>query len=223
LPVSPSLTATPTLLPSATSVSTATEIPSTPTATPTPTSSSTSTPTATIYPSPTTQLTPGLRTLHVDQAEQQMYLFEDNRLIRTIPVSTGAPQIDRFTPAWQGEVGVSWGGGAIGTEGFYTDYIWYLFDGAEGSILIHSVPYTKEGNEKNYDRLDALGVEPTSHGCIRISPEDAAWLQGWNPVGASIEITPLPNLAEIFNPTDNLLTPNLEKELAWEEKEKAQE
>jgi lipoprotein-anchoring transpeptidase ErfK/SrfK len=40
-----------------------------------------------------------------------------------------------------------------------------------------------------YDQLDALGMTPVSHGCIRISPDDAEWLKSWNPVGAPIEIT----------------------------------
>jgi lipoprotein-anchoring transpeptidase ErfK/SrfK len=32
-------------------------------------------------------------------------------------------------------------------------------------------------------------VTPVSHGCIRISPDDAEWLKSWNPVGVPIQIT----------------------------------
>ena len=130
------------------------------------------------------------RSLLVDQDSQMMHVYERGAEVRRIPVSSGAPISNRFTPAWQGAVGSDWGGGSIGREGFYTDQMWYLFAGAEGSILIHSLPYKiSELDEKIYDQPQALGVRPTSHGCVRISPEDAAWLKNWNPVDVPIRIT----------------------------------
>ena len=92
------------------------------------------------------------RALVVDQNTQIMYIYENGVEVRQIPVSTGAPVSDRFTPAWQGTVGDNWGGGSIGREGFFTDYMWYLFAGPEGSILIHSLPYKQIGGEKTYDQ-----------------------------------------------------------------------
>ena len=119
-----------------------------------------------------------------------MHVFENGSEIRTIPISTGRPIVNTFTPAWQGKVGADWGGGQFRNTDLFSDYMWYLFPGEEGSILIHSVPYRKFGDEKSYDQLDALGIHPSSRGCVRISPDDAAWLKAWNPVRASIEITP---------------------------------
>jgi lipoprotein-anchoring transpeptidase ErfK/SrfK len=130
------------------------------------------------------------RSLLVDQDEQVMYAFEDGIEIRAIPVSTGRPVENAFTPAWRGDVGRYWGGGPFLDTNLYSDYMWYLFPGARGSILIHSVPYTWDGNLKMYEQPDALGVEPASHGCVRISPEDAQWLRTWDPVGVPVEITP---------------------------------
>ncbi len=75
-------------------------------------------------------------------------------------------------------------------ENLWADYMWYLFPGARGSILIHSLPYTWVNGVKVYDQPEALGVEPRSHGCVRISTEDAQWLKRWNPVGVPIEILP---------------------------------
>jgi lipoprotein-anchoring transpeptidase ErfK/SrfK len=129
------------------------------------------------------------RYLVVDQDRQVMLVYEDSRIIRIIPVSTGAPYQDSFTPAWRGVVGPFWGKARFRNSDLWADYIWYLFPGATGSILIHSVPYVPNGDEKIYDRLDALGVEPASKGCVRIAPEDAEWLAAWNPVGVPIEIT----------------------------------
>jgi len=130
------------------------------------------------------------RFLLVHQDQQVMHVYEDGLEIRAIPVSTGRPVQNGFTPAWRGDVGRYWGSGPFLDTNLYSDYMWYLFPGARGSILIHSVPYTWDGDLKVYDRPDALGVEPASHGCVRISPEDAQWLQSWNPVGVPIEITP---------------------------------
>lgn len=118
-----------------------------------------------------------------------MYIYEDGIVVRTMPVSTGRPVANAFTPAWQGNVGRYWGSGPFLNTNLYSDYMWYLFPGAWGSILIHSVPYSWDGDRKVYEQPGALGVEPASHGCVRIAPEDAEWLKSWDPVGVPIEIT----------------------------------
>ncbi len=164
-------------------------------ATPTPTPVSlgdtliTSTPTPVVSAAVEPVVAERVRFIQVNQDEQKMYIFENGRVVRELPISTGRPVTNAFTPPWQGTVGEDWGSGAFRGSGLYSDYMWFLFPGPEGSILIHSVPYQKNGMEKQYDRLDALGVEPISNGCVRISPDDAAWLKQWNPVGVPIEIT----------------------------------
>jgi hypothetical protein len=130
------------------------------------------------------------RFLLVDQDRQTMAVYEGGELVHLIPVSTGAPYVNSFTPAWRGHVGPFWGKAMFRGTDLWADYIWYLFPGALGSILIHSVPYMNNGDEKVYDKPEALGVEPASKGCVRISPEDARWLVEWDPVGVAIEITP---------------------------------
>lgn len=117
-----------------------------------------------------------------------MLVYESNIVVRTIPVSTGAPVTNTFTPPWQGFVGDDWGSGPFRNRQL-ADFKWYLFPGPEGSILLHSVPYTITNGIKVYDRPEALGLEPVSNGCLRISPEDAAWLKGWDPVGVPMTIT----------------------------------
>jgi lipoprotein-anchoring transpeptidase ErfK/SrfK len=119
-----------------------------------------------------------------------MYVYEDGLQVQAIPVSTGRPVANAFTPAWRGDVGRYIGGGQFVDNDLWADDIWYLFPGARGSILIHSLPYTRTRGVKVYDRPDALGVEPASHGCVRISPEDAQWLKAWDPVGVPYWITP---------------------------------
>lgn len=145
------------------------------------------------------------RYLLVNQDEQRMYVYENGREVRQIKVSTGQPVANAFTPAWRGKVGPFWGSAPFRNSDLWADYIWYLFPGDQGSILIHSVPYTRSGNTKIYDRPEALGVKPASRGCIRISPEDAEWLAAWNPVGVLIEITPWSGQ---IGPADETLWPN---------------
>jgi hypothetical protein len=177
--VSATPTATATARPAATAVDTAL-----PTATsmPTPTSTSTPTPwpTGTVHP-------PDMvgKALVVDQEWQVLRIYEDGVEIRTLPASTG--QAPYYTPAYVGRV--RYYVGTFYSFGMWVDDAWYIFMG-EGEIMIHSLPYVKSGEEKIYEGQEYLGVRPSSHGCIRIHPDDAAWLTAWNPAGAPIVITP---------------------------------
>lgn len=182
----PSLTPTATASPSPTA--TATPLNSaTPTATRTPTM--TLTPTATLTPSATPfalNTHPELaRYIYVDQMAQRMYIFENGVLTRTMLVSTGLPESGKVTPAWEGRVG--WFVGTFFSFGTYADEAWFLF---EDGFLIHSLPYLydQQGN-KVYQEADAQGTRPSSHGCIRLFPEDAKWLSEWNPSGVLITIS----------------------------------
>lgn len=127
------------------------------------------------------------RFIYVDQATQRLYIFEHGELLREIPCSTGLPESDKYTPAASGRVGDYWP--TFTSFGVEADDAWYLFR-SSGNILIHSLPYLRdeEGN-KLYQDGDMLGVRPSSHGCIRIAPEDARWLTDYNPRGALFEVT----------------------------------
>ncbi len=118
-----------------------------------------------------------------------MYIYEHWGLVRVIRVSTGMRTSNTLTRAWIGAVGPDRGAGEV-DGGLLADYKWFLFRDLYGNILIHSTPYTMTQGLKSYDQPAALGVRPSSHGCVRISPEDARWLREWDPVGAAIVITP---------------------------------
>jgi len=122
----------------------------------------------------------------VDQGTQHLYVFVEGALVRDIPCSTGLPDADSYTPAWTGEVGEYWG--TFFAYEVYADEAWYLYK-SDGSILVHSLPYTLTNDAKVYQDRDALGVRPASHGCIRISPEDAAWFTSWGPGGVLMTIS----------------------------------
>ena len=170
-------TSTPTVTRTLTPVPSATSTPKTPTMTPPP-------PTATPWPFDThSDLA---RFIFVDQGTQHMYVFSHGQLERLVPCSTGLPDGDKYTPAWTGEVGQYWG--TFFAFDVYADEAWYLYK-SDGSILVHSLPYVWENGYKVYLDRDALGVRPASHGCIRISPEDAEWLTQWNPEGVLMAVS----------------------------------
>ncbi|MEN6480373.1 MAG: L,D-transpeptidase [Anaerolineales bacterium] len=127
------------------------------------------------------------RFLYIDQYTQRLYVYEYGELIREIPCSTGLPESDKYTPAAVGRVSDYWP--TFTSFGTQCDNGWLLFK-SSGNILIHSLPYLPDelGN-KIYQDADALGVRPSSHGCIRISPADAEWLTAYNPRGALFEVT----------------------------------
>jgi hypothetical protein len=144
----------------------------------------TPTPTATPYPFDTRSDL--ARYIYVDQNTQHMFIFEHGELLRDIPCSAGLPDGHTYTEAWSGEVGKYWG--TFFAFDVYADEAWYLYKSA-GSILIHSLPYTLQNGYKVYQDRDALGVRPASHGCIRISPEDAQWFTAWGPQGVPITVS----------------------------------
>ena len=176
-PLSPTATPVSTIAPTLVPVKTTTR------------SGETVSPTSSPTPSPTPPIVPAEgRFILVDQDTQLVHIYEDGVETRSLPCSTGLPGPQMNTPAWEGVVGEYWG--TFFAYDVYADEAWYLFKSL-GSILIHSSPYTIENGVKVYQDLEILGVRPASHGCIRLSPEDALWFTEWGPEGVPIVITPL--------------------------------
>ncbi len=137
-------------------------------------------------------LNPDGRYVVIDQTLQKMHVVNDGILERVLDVTTGDPEQGWDTPAWFGVIGDYWGtfeglGGVLADEG------WWLFERG-GNFLIHSLPYTFDtSGQKQYKGWRDLGAAPASHGCIRLSPEDALWFSSWKPAGAPIIILPYPD------------------------------
>lgn len=110
----------------------------------------------------------GVYKLLVEIETQHVYIYKYNKLIKTMVCSSGMSGYD--TP--EGKFKVTDRG-----KYFYSDkyqegaYYWVRF---YKSYLFHSVPYDKNGNMIESE-ADKLG-QPASHGCIRLSNEDAKWI-----------------------------------------------
>jgi lipoprotein-anchoring transpeptidase ErfK/SrfK len=134
---------------------------------------------------------PSRRFIVVDPNTQRMTIWEPDKAARELPISTGDEDQGYKTPAWYGLVGKNWG--TFHAYGTYADDGWYLYDDPTGSILIHSAPYELVDGKKVYVDLDALGNYPASHGCIRLTPDDARWFTAWKPQGVPLVILPKKN------------------------------
>lgn len=134
---------------------------------------------------PSTPPTTKGKALVVDQTAQVVRVYEDGVEVRTLPASTGLRK--SYTPPFVGNVGryvkTMYGFGSL------ADHAWYLTQ-ATGNIYIHGAPYKEVEGQKVYEGLEFLGVKPSSHGCVRIHPDDAEWLYQWGPAGVPIRVSP---------------------------------
>ena len=120
--------------------------------------------------------------VNVNLATQKTYIYKgkpDNwKLIRTCPCSTGISGEDTPTGSFSIKEKGDW---------FFSDK--YEQGGKywtqiTGDILFHSVPFAKDKTTV----LDYTMNKPSSHGCIRLSIDDAKWIYTTIPKGSKIII-----------------------------------
>lgn len=121
--------------------------------------------------------------LDVNLTKQSLKILSDNKIIKNISCSTGIiGDQDTETP-----LGIFY----VQSKGEYFFSNKYK-EGARyyikffSNYLIHSIPVDQKGNIIE-DEKKKLGF-PASHGCIRISIQDAEWIYKNIPEGSSIHI-----------------------------------
>ena len=123
----------------------------------------------------------------VSIADQKTYIYKDSNLVRTAVCSTGIEDGDNDTPL--GDYILNESGTKRG-KFFYSKKVgegaryWVGFIG--GVYLFHSVPVTKD-NKIIATEAAKLGT-PASHGCVRLSMDDAKWFYETVPDGAKVHI-----------------------------------
>ncbi|MDD4569562.1 MAG: L,D-transpeptidase, partial [Tepidanaerobacteraceae bacterium] len=118
----------------------------------------------------------------VDLSEQKVHIYENDSIAKTFLCSTGLDKKDYGTPK---------GFYRIGERGdsFYSPkykqgaYYWVRFN---NNYLFHSVPFD-ENKELIEDEAAKLG-QKASHGCIRLSMDDALWFYKNVPQGTPVVI-----------------------------------
>lgn len=123
----------------------------------------------------------------VDISDQRTYVYKDGKLIRTMICSTGIEEENTKTP--RGEFIINETGYKKGEWFFSNKYqegakYWVGFIG--GTYLFHSIPMDADRNIIPSE-AEKLGT-PASHGCIRLSIEDAYWFYKNIPAGTGLSI-----------------------------------
>ena len=117
--------------------------------------------------------------IHVDVTDKWMYAYENDRLVRSVPISAGAPA----TPTVIGQFKIyrklatrdMRGQNADGTNYFQPNVAWvsYFYKG----YAIHG----------NYWRPDSwFGRINSSHGCVSAQNDIIKWFYDWAPVGTPV-------------------------------------
>jgi hypothetical protein len=123
----------------------------------------------------------------VDLSHQLVHVYFNRKETRTMICSTGLPSRDNATP--NGRYIIDKTGTRRGTW-FFSNYFqegasyWVGFIG--GLYLFHSVPMDK--NKQVLEDQAALLGKPASHGCVRLSVEDARWFYENIPSGTVLYI-----------------------------------
>lgn len=155
--------------------------------TPTPTKVPTPTPTKKLEPAPTKAPTPTpskqasqpalnqkLPTstqyvVLVDISDQRVYVFKDGTVIKDMVCSTGLPGKD--TETHTGNFKIQSSGKSFFSKTYQEGgYWWVQYD---GDFLFHSVPF--DVNRKIIPAEEAKLGQPASHGCVRLSLDNAKW------------------------------------------------
>jgi len=122
--------------------------------------------------------------VHVDTAEQVVRVFLDEVLIRRMVCSTGLADQDNATPT--GRFYIQNRGPVFFSEKYQQGARWWVSFRDWGLYLFHSVPIDRQG-EVITEEAVKLG-QPVSHGCVRLSMEDALWFYETIPQGAPVDI-----------------------------------
>ncbi|BDR74047.1 hypothetical protein K144316041_27550 [Clostridium tetani] len=103
----------------------------------------------------------------VSLANQKVYIYENNKLIKSFICSTGM----RGTPTIKGRFLIGGRGASFGQE---HGYICYNFIRFNYDYLFHSVLHNLDGSiiQSEYNKLGTQA----SHGCVRLKDEDIKWM-----------------------------------------------
>lgn len=128
-----------------------------------------------LIPTPAPVQVPPEKKIIISLADQEMWVFENDKIVERFPVSTGRP--GHSTPP--GKYSVH----NLAPRAYSKPYDCYMLQWmaitGDGEIGMHALEGT------SYERH--LG-HVASHGCIRLSHDNAEWLYDWVEIGTPVEI-----------------------------------
>ena len=122
--------------------------------------------------------------IKVSIAKQKMSILSENKVIFSTTVSTGASESP--TPPGNFVIESERGDFFYNATSGEGAYYWVSFKD-HGIYLFHSVPTDENGNEIPQE-AEKLG-QACSHGCVRMSREDAKWFYENIPEGIAVQIS----------------------------------
>lgn len=130
--------------------------------------------------------TPAKYKILVDISDQKVKVYKNGSVIRTMICSTGLPGKDTETPVGNFNITKYRGKSFYNNDPAVNEgaKYWVGFIGA--NFLFHSVPTDRNGNIIQ-EEATKLGT-PASHGCVRLSMDDAKWFYDTIPAGSDVVI-----------------------------------
>jgi len=148
-----------------------------------------------------------MKTLQVSVPRQEAYLIEENQITWSFPISTsrfglGPEEGSNRTPLGQFRICEKYGGrSALGTifQGRKATGVWTPDEKTDADLVLTRIlrlESTEKGLENTYSRYiyfhgtnqESLLGSPSSHGCIRVSNENAVKLYSLVSVGTFVNI-----------------------------------
>ncbi len=120
--------------------------------------------------------------VEVDIAQQRVRVWKEGDLLREMVASTGLPE----SPTPTGVFKLENRGRFFFSKKYGQGGYWWVSFLNRGEYLFHSVP-TDEKGRIIPEEAKKLG-QPASHGCVRLSLEDAKWFYDHMPEGTPVVI-----------------------------------
>jgi lipoprotein-anchoring transpeptidase ErfK/SrfK len=112
-----------------------------------------------------------------DQAAHVMRVYDNNKLIRTFPISTGRsqyPTMDGVHISLAKSQSVIMDSATVGipkgSPGYYYETVYWDVRISNGGEFVHAAPWS----------VGSQGSSNVSHGCVNLSTENATWFYNWS-------------------------------------------
>lgn len=121
----------------------------------------------------------------VDAARHQMYVYENNKLIKTFPISAGSdkyPTKSGVHITFEKSQVVTMDSATVGIprdspDGYYEKVYWDVRI-SYGGAFVHAAPWS----------VADQGVVNVSHGCVNVAPANAEWFYNWSLRGDIVDV-----------------------------------
>jgi lipoprotein-anchoring transpeptidase ErfK/SrfK len=121
----------------------------------------------------------------VNQATHEMQVFDNGKLIKTFPVSTGRqvyPTMDGVHIAIEKSQVVQMDSATVGipkgSPGYYNETVYWDVRISDGGEFVHAAPWS----------VGEQGHINVSHGCVNLSTENAEWFYNWALNGDVVDV-----------------------------------